>query len=294
VAVLRLCLMVAIEGYRQSDNRARTELQGRLRDALDGTFKSADIELDRTWRREWGDGQLILLPVGAKAAIVIPPLISELLGHLDRDRNRAPLIPMRLRVSIVPGSVTRTQDGYAGYPVATAERLAESSVVREELTVQPTALFALIVSDDLYRDVFLHGGGERDAGGFRRVAVDLPDQEWHAEAWVRGCGPGSLKSPANRAFDTLRSTIMPVLGALPGSVSGLMDNPVVENEIDGTAHDTGGDSHEELIEVQSATDEHEYLADDNGCIEEFGDRDDYTVADYESFDSPSDSHEDLY
>jgi hypothetical protein len=286
--------MVAVEGYRQTDNRAWAELQGRLRDTLDGTFKSADIELDRTWRQERGGGQLILLPVGAKAAIVVPPLISELLGHLDRDRNRAPLIPLRLRVSIVSGIVTRTQDGYAGHPVATAERLAESSVVREELSAQPTALFVLIVSDDLYRDVFMHGSGEKDAEGFRRVTVDLPDQEWHAEAWIRGCAAGSLKSPANRAFGTLRNTVMPVLGALPGSVSDLMDNPVVDDEIDGTAHDTGGDSHQELIEVQSATDEHEYLADDNGYVEEFGDRDDYTAADYESFDSPSDSHEELY
>ena len=130
MAVLRLCLMVAIEGYRQRDDRARAELQGRLRDTLDGTFKSADIELDRTWRREQGDGQLILLPVGANAAIVVPPLIRELLEHLDRDRNRAPLIPLRLRVSIVPGVATRTQAGYAGHPVATAERLAESSAVR--------------------------------------------------------------------------------------------------------------------------------------------------------------------
>jgi hypothetical protein len=286
--------MVAIEGYRQRDDRARAELQGRLRDTLDGTFKSADIELDRTWRREQGDGQLILLPVGANAAIVVPPLISELLGHLDRDRNRAPLIPLRLRVSIVPGIVTRTQTGYAGHPVATAERLAESWAAREELSAHPTALFALIVSDDLYRDVFMRDKDEMGAGGFRRVAVDLPDQQWHAEAWVRGCAPGSLKSPANRTFDTLRNTIMPVIGALPGSASDLMDNPVVDDEIDGGAHDRDGDTHEELIWVESATDEHEYLVEDNGHVEEFGDQADYATADYESFDSPSDSQEELY
>ncbi len=93
LAVRRLCLVAGIEGYGQNDNRAQAELQRRLKDTLERTLKSANVAVDRTVRLDRDDGQLFLLPVGVKAADVVPALIRGLLEHLDRDRNRAPLVP---------------------------------------------------------------------------------------------------------------------------------------------------------------------------------------------------------
>ena len=104
MAVRRLCLVAGIEGDSQNDSRAQTELKRRLKDTLERTLRSANVALDRTLRLDRDDGQLILLPVGVKAAAVVPPLIHGLLEHLDHDRNRAPLVPLRLRVSMVPAS----------------------------------------------------------------------------------------------------------------------------------------------------------------------------------------------
>lgn len=62
---------------------------------------------------------------------------------------------------------------------------------------------------------------------------------------------------------------------------------IVGTELDEAAHGTG-DSHEEWISVvESATEDHAYLADDNGyLVEEYGEAADYATADYESFDPP--------
>ena len=296
MAVRRLCLVAGIEGYSQNDNRAQAELQRRLKDTLERTLKSANVAVDRTVRQNRDDGQLLLLPVGVKAAAVVPALIGGLLEHLDRDRNRAPLVPLRLRVAMVPGSVTRTQAGYVGRPVAMATRLAESPAVREELDAAGTALFALIVSDDLYQDVFVHGKGKTDADGFRRVTVGMPDKEWREDARVRGWQPGSLKPAGSPAVKTLRDMVMPLISAMPGSGADLLDNPEIETGLEGAAHDNAGDPHEELIAVtETAAEEHAYIADENGYLteEQYGDQTQYTL-DYESVEPPPDSHDEFY
>jgi hypothetical protein len=290
VAVRRLCLVAGIEGYSQNDNRAQAELQRRLKDTLEQTLKSANVALERTWYRDQGDGQLILLPVGVKPAGIVPRLIRGLLEHLDRDRDRAPLIPLRLRVSVVPGIVTRTPVGYAGRPVVLASRIAESPAAREELSAQRTALFTLIVSDDLYQDVFVHGSGETGAAGFRRVTIDMPDKQWREDAWVRAWEPDPPMSSANRAVNMLRDAVMPVIDSIPE----MLDNPEIEHELDSTAHDTS-EPHEEWVAMSTTEDHAAYFADYNGnFVEEYGDHAEYSTVDYESFDSPSDSHEELY
>jgi hypothetical protein len=296
VAVRRLCLVAGIEGYSQNDSHIQVELQRRLMDTLGRTLKSANVALDRTVRLDRGDGQLILLPVGVKAAAVVPSLIRGLLEHLDHDRNHASLIPLRLRVSIVPGSVTRGPAGYIGRSVAMATRLAESPAVREELDAQRAALFALIVPDDLYRDVFVHGKGQMGADGFRRVTVDMPDKERREDAWVRGWELSSPEPSGNSAVGTLRNTVLPAISTMSASVGDMLDNPEIESALEEAAHDSSDNPHEEWVAVSgtAAEDHATYLAyDDGNLVEGYGDRE-YTTVDYESFEPSPDSHDELY
>ena len=90
---------------------------------------------------------------------------------------------------------------------------------------------------------------------------------------------------------------MPVLGAAPEAVADVLENPEVDTELGNAAHDTG-DSHEEWVTyTESTAEEHAaYLADENGYLvgEEYDTHADYTTVDYESFDSPPDSHDDMY
>src|SRR5690242_6560218 len=267
LAVRRLCLAAGIDGYHQNDNRAQDDLRRRLKDALERTLMSAGVTLDRTVRQDRDDGQLFLLPVGVKAETVVPALIRGLLEHLDDDRGRALLAPLRLRVSVVPGIVTRTQAGYAGRPVVMAPQLADCQAVRDELGARRTALFALIISDDLHRDVFKAGRGEADADGFRRVVVGMPDSEWQEDAWIRAWEAAAPEAAGSRVVRTLRNTVMPVLGAAPEAVADVLENPEVDTELGNAAHDTG-DSHEEWVTyTESTAEEHAaYLADENGYL----------------------------
>lgn len=299
VGVRRLCLVAGIEGYSQHDKRAQAELQRRTTAALTATLKSANVAAERTWRRDRGDSRLILLPVGMRAAVTVPSLVRGLTDYLDLDRNRAPMLPLRLRVSIVPGVATRTQDGYAGYPVVTASRLAESAVVQDELNAQRAALFALIVSDDLYQDVFVHSAGETSAEGFRRVTIDIPGKQWREEAWVCGCGPGSPK-PANGAVKGSGTTAISAIGALVESVGNVLDNPEVDTEVDKGEHDADNShgEHDEVVEVsQYDAVDHDYAgyeSDGYAYGESYDHQAEYTTEDYASFDSPPDSHEEPY
>ena len=153
-----------------------------------------------------------------------------------------------------------------------ATRLAESPAVREQLDAQRTTLFALIVSDDLYQDVFMHGKGELEAGGFRRVTVDMPDKEWREDAWVRGWSPARRRRPD--AAPSRRCGTRPCpRQALPGSVADLLGNPEIENELEGAGHDFAGrpvrGSHEEwMVVTESVAEDHAYFADENGYLTE--------------------------
>jgi hypothetical protein len=287
--------MVDIECYAQNGNRAQVVLQGRLKDVLDRTLRSAEVVLDRTWRQDQGHGQLIVLPVGINEATVVPLLIRGLLAHLDRDLKRSPQIPLRLLVSLVQGIVTRAKTGYVGRAVVTAARLLESTAVQEELKSHPAALFALIVSDDLYQDVLVHGYSELPADDFRRASIDLPEKEWHGEAWVRAWEPGSLKPPANRSLKALRDAVMPVAGAVPQTVYDLL-SPETGTDQSGATHETT-ESHEAGIGVvEYLSEDHAYVSHDQGYsyVEEYTDHAEYAAVDYESADSSADSPDELY
>jgi len=291
-AVRRLCLMAQIERYRQNDRHTQADLLRRLNDVLDRVLEAAGVAPGRASRQDHGDGrQLIVLPAGLNEANVVPPLVRGLLARLDHDGKHSRLGPLRLRVSITHDAVTLAGHRYAGRAVVTAARLLDSPAGPEALQAQPAALFALIVPDDLYQDLFSRDPGTWAAGGFHRVTVDLPDQNWHGQAWASAWEHGSLKPPPNPVLNRARGAFRPLADALPQVLLD-MGGPESSSDLEQMEHPDQTDhsaepehqasaTHESLVEVAEYED-HAYTELEPGY--DYGA--DYThdaeyVADYE-------------
>jgi hypothetical protein len=268
--------MAEIERYRQDDRHTQADLLRRLNDVLDRVPEAAGVALNRTSRQDHGDGrQLIVLPAGLSEATIVPMLIRGLLAGLDHDGRHSRLGRLRLRVSIAHDAVTLAGHRYAGRAVVMAARLLDSPAGPEELQAQPAALFALLVPDDLYQDLFGQDPGAWVAGGFHRITVDLPDQNWRGQAWVSAWEPGSLKPPPNRIVKKVRDAVRPFADALPqvlldmggpesGSDLEQMEHPAETDhpgqmDYSGQTEHQAPATHESLVEVaEYAVDDHAY------------------------------------
>jgi len=255
-AVRRLCLLTEIERYRQSDRGTQADLVRRLNEVLDRVLEAAGVSPNRVSRQDHGDGrQLVVLPAGLSETTVVPALVRGLLARLDHDAKHSRLGPLRLRVSVGHGAVTLAGHRYAGRAVATAARLLDSPAGSAELQAQPAALFALIVPDDLYQGLFGRDPGGWAAGGFHRVAVDLPDQ--NGQAWASAWEPGSLKAPPSPVLKRAREVIRPLAGAVP-QVLGNLGGPQSGSDLEHMEHP--GETDHSGQEQHQATPAHESVA----------------------------------
>jgi hypothetical protein len=96
---------------------------------------------------------------------------------------------MRLRAAISQGAIQVAATGYVGPAVVTAARLLDSSVLRTALAKGSSSDLAVIVTDDLYRDVVSQGHSGLVAAMFRRVSVSNPGKAFKATGWLRVVDP---------------------------------------------------------------------------------------------------------
>ncbi len=268
----RVCLLADIDGYGDQQPTGQSGLTVRLKGVIGAALKSAGVDSSETWRQDRVSRQLALLPVGADAATTIPLLARALVAELGKDRAATDGPPLRVRAAITRDAVTQVKGSYVGRAVVTATRLLGSPAVRAELSGDPAALLALIVSDSAYQDVLARGGGDFPLDGFRRVSVDVPEQGWQGTGWVRACAPGSLKPPPKRIGKVIRDNILPVFAAGTDDVVTLLD------AMTGTTGGTGGD------ELTAAAD---HLMADHASAEHTGagehvstDHESYSVSDH--------------
>ena len=230
----RVCLLADIDGYGEQQPVAQSGLALRLKGVIGAALKSASVDSAETWRQDRVSRQLALLPVAADAATVVPLLARGLVTELDKDRA-ADGPRLRVRVAITRDAVTQVKGSYVGRAVVTAIRLLDSSAVRAELSGDPAALLALIMSDGVYQELLARGGGDFPLDGFRQVSLDVPEQGWQGRGWVRSCAPGSLKPPPRRIGKMIRDNILPVLASGADGVVTFAD------AMTGMSGATGGD-----------------------------------------------------
>jgi hypothetical protein len=297
----RVCLLADIDGYGEQQPVAQSGLTLRLKGVISAALKSAGFDNSETWRQDRVSRQLALLPVAADAATAVPMLIRGLVAELGKDRVAADGPPLRVRAAIARDAVSQVKGSYAGRAVVTAIRLLDSPAVRAELSGDPAALLALIVSDGAYHDVLARGSGEFRLDGFRRVSVDMREQGWQGAGWIRSYEPGSVKPPPKRIGKAIRDNLLPMLaGGTDDLVSSLdamtgMTGGTGDSELTAAAeHESYAVSDQAAAETAYVVDvTHSVAYDNSGYIQEYETHSVYdgTAYDAQGYDSSADYHD---
>ena len=197
-AIRRLCVAVDIESYSSRSTPDQIDLQNRLLWALVQACHVAGVSPARCDRQPSGDGMIVILPAGLDERRVLTGMVLGLLSALSRvNEDPGPAGRMRLRVSLGQGSIQMGATGYTSQAVIIVARLLDCTELRQALKDNQTADVAVIVTSDLYEDLFSQGYGGLSAGGFREVHVSIPAKNFSRTGWIQvpGSPPRALEVP---------------------------------------------------------------------------------------------------
>ncbi|WP_238005245.1 hypothetical protein KZZ52_17025 [Dactylosporangium sp. AC04546] len=184
--------MVDIEGYSRHAAVTQVDAQRRLRQVTEYACGQAGVDIEPGARQDQGDGQLLLLPTGLNEPHVVAALLDGLRDALFEVNNTVRWGRMRLRAAISQGAIQVAATGYVGPAVVTAARLLDSSELRSALAKRHSSDLAVIVTDDLYRDVVSQGHPGLAPALFRRVDVSNRRKAFKATGWLRIVDPPTV------------------------------------------------------------------------------------------------------
>ncbi len=149
----------------------RSDLRGIVRDVL----RRQGISFDDIERKDQGDGTRLLFPAKYPPTQIVGPFISDL-GTLLREHRRraAPEARIRLRVAAHHGAIYRDEEGWDGEPLRVVARLLEADPLRQAVADHAEADFALLISQEMHREVILDGYGPRPEE-FQPVRADVKE-----------------------------------------------------------------------------------------------------------------------
>jgi hypothetical protein len=179
-------MAVDIESYSSRTMPEQVDLQNRLLWTAVQACHLAGIKPARCDRQDSGDGEILILPPGIDEQKVLPGFVAGLLGALVRV-NEAPGAGgrMRLRVSLGQGAIQKGATGYPSRVVIVVARLLDCAELRQALKDNQSADAAVIVTSDLYQDVFVQGYGGLPPGDFREVHVNIPAKKFSDIGWIQ-------------------------------------------------------------------------------------------------------------
>jgi hypothetical protein len=189
-AVHRLCYIVDIEAYGRRPHTAQPDAQERLFWSLEQAFGLAGVRLSRCEQQDRGDGKLLVLPAGIDQGHALPALITGMRDALY-EANRIPGAAgrIRLRTAFAQGIVEMGPTGFVGQSIVMGCYLLDSDAAHQALAVTPDSDTMVIVTEDLYRDLFSQGFACGPA--FHEVTVVRPQKSFSAVGWIQVPGPGS-------------------------------------------------------------------------------------------------------
>lgn len=182
----RLLISVDMESYSRRGNILQYEAQQAFHELLHAAAGS--VGLDRAaWSTQGaGDGELAILPRDVSESRVIGRFVPELNRRLRAyNSSRLPAARVRLRIAVHQGLVHLDgANGFPGNAVVFVSRLCDADPVRRALAAFRDAGVALVVSNDIYRDVVLEYPEEMRPERFRQVRISKPDKGFDEFAWL--------------------------------------------------------------------------------------------------------------
>jgi hypothetical protein len=182
----RIVMAADMERYSRRGNLLQVEAQQAFQDILRKAAEASGFDRTVWTKQPAGDGEVAILPTDAREPVVLARLVPEI-DRLLRgyNRSRLPVAKVRLRIALHQGLVHLDgANGFPGNAVIDTCRMLDAGPLKRALKAFPGAGVALIVSEDLYRDVVSeHYEGLRPER-FTRVEVALPEKEFRTAAWI--------------------------------------------------------------------------------------------------------------
>ncbi|MBE1470528.1 hypothetical protein [Kibdelosporangium phytohabitans] len=182
---VRLCMAADTEAYSRLSVGESARAQSRLVNVLTyarayAGLRESDVDIQRS-----GDGQFAILPAGVDESVVIPRLVAGIKAALaETNADLSDHARLRLRVALHRGHVAPGMNGWVGGATIAVHRLLDCLPLRDALAREPTADFALIVPEVLYKDIIADGYGGLDPREFSQVDAVLPSKNFAERAWV--------------------------------------------------------------------------------------------------------------
>lgn len=173
--VRRLVVASDVHRYSGAAPLHQVDIQKALIDALDSAAALSGLDRSLWYTQAQGDAELAVLPADSSEPIVIADLVRELTNRLARVNHAPdPALRLRLRVAIHSGIVHFGSNGLPGPAAIHTCRLLEAPPLKEALAAG-TADLALIISDELFRDIVKPGYRGLRATEFTSVEVKVKE-----------------------------------------------------------------------------------------------------------------------
>lgn len=159
--LFRLLLAVDIKGYSARSPRMQLQAQADLLDAMEIAAEEVGLDRERCLQQVSGDGELAVLPGDGDIVTVVGTYAPALERALGKMNGRvAPERRLRVRLAFHHGALIMgppASFGPAGDAPVVVSRLLDARPLRRYLIAHPERNVALIVSDQVYREVVCSG-----------------------------------------------------------------------------------------------------------------------------------------
>lgn len=214
-----LAVAVDIENFSKLNTLDQYTLQSDLADVLDMAARRADLNRDTWYRQVLGDGELAVLPADTDVAWVVARYAQELERALCQLKaSNGSRQPLRLRVAMHYGTLTRGRFGPVGQAPIVVSRLLDADAVRRALAQAVENDVVLVVSAPLYRDVVETRFYGLDPAQFRSMRVTAKGTIY--KGYLSTSRPIAMQDPCGGFHDEGRR---PILRSVPRTQSGAHD-----------------------------------------------------------------------
>jgi hypothetical protein len=183
--IRRLCAAITAESCPAAAGLAQRSGPSRVSAALLNAWSSAELDRVLLNAHRTGDMEIAVLPVGIDEPRVIPSMISSLaetLRVLNADQDDGARI--RLRMALHEGVTILTADGFTGGAVSGACQLADSPPLRAALATERDADLAVMLSDQVFRDLIQLSHFCLPRSRFRRAVITGPLSGCPDTGWI--------------------------------------------------------------------------------------------------------------
>lgn len=159
--LFRFLLAIDIQGYSARPPRLQLQAQQVLQESIEAAAAAAGLDRGLWLQQVSGDGELAVLPGDADIVTVIgvfAPALERALAEANRRASRHPRV--RVRLSFHHGALIMgwpASLGPAGDAPVVVSRLVDARPLRRHLDCRPERNVALIVSDQVFREVVCSG-----------------------------------------------------------------------------------------------------------------------------------------